>query len=709
MPEHKTLAATGNSVVAEAMRQCHPNVMAAYPITPQTTIVEEFAGFVAKGKTDCEYVTVESEHSAMSACIGASAAGARVMTATSSQGLALMWEELHIAAGMRLPIVMANANRALSAPINIHCDHSDIMGARDTGWVTYFAETAQEAYDNTIMAVRVAEHPDVMLPTMTTLDGFITTHSIDRVSVMDDATVAGFVGEYHPKNALLDIESPVLHGAFAGLGGPFFEFKKQQRVAMENARQVIKDVAAEYSALSGRPFDVVETWGMEDAEVAVVVIGSTAGNVRHVARDLRAKGQKVGVVKIRVWRPFPYAELAAALKGLKAVAVLDRAESFGAEGGPARGLDLDAPLGRGLDRQRAVHHAVDAALDRVQQAHARMGAILSTSKFVRQAIQVATMALGVYLVIHDNLSPGIMIAATILLGRALAPVESLIGSWNGLVAARSAFERLARLFPDLFDETRRQPLPAPEGRIQIERAYLAGPSQNHPILRQVDLDLPAGKSLAILGPSGSGKSSLARLIVGIWQPTSGHVRIDGAELGHWDRSSLGRHLGYLPQDVELFPGTVAENIGRFDTTDAGAILAAAKAAHAYELILRLPEGFDTRLGEDGIQLSAGQAQRIGLARALYGKPRIVVLDEPNANLDAEGEQALLMALHSCKLEGTTLIMITHKPSLVTTMDYLLVMREGRVEVLGPRDEVLAKLAGQPPSQVAAIVRTGTGP
>ena len=349
------------------------------------------------------------------------------------------------------------------------------------------------------------------------------------------------------------------------------------------------------------------------------------------------------------------------------------------------------------------------ALDRVQQAHARMGAILSTSKFVRQAIQVATMALGVYLVIHDNLSPGIMIAATILLGRALAPVESLIGSWNGLVAARSAFERLARLFPDLFDETRRQPLPAPEGRIQIERAYLAGPSQNHPILRQVDLDLPAGKSLAILGPSGSGKSSLARLIVGIWQPTSGHVRIDGAELGHWDRSSLGRHLGYLPQDVELFPGTVAENIGRFDTTDAGAILAAAKAAHAYELILRLPEGFDTRLGEDGIQLSAGQAQRIGLARALYGKPRIVVLDEPNANLDAEGEQALLMALHSCKLEGTTLIMITHKPSLVTTMDYLLVMREGRVEVLGPRDEVLAKLAGQPPSQVAAIVRTGTGP
>ncbi|MRR10947.1 pyruvate ferredoxin oxidoreductase [bacterium] len=334
MPTHKTLAATGNTVVAEAMRQCKPDVMAAYPITPQTTIVEEFAGFVAKGRVHTEYVTVESEHSAMSACVGASAAGARVMTATSSQGLALMWEELHIASGMRLPIVMANANRALSAPINIHCDHSDIMGARDTGWVTYFAETAQEAYDNTIMAVRVAEHPDVMLPVMSTLDGFITTHSIDRVSVMDDETVAGFVGDYVPQNALLDQENPVAHGTFSGLGGPFFEFKKQQRDAIENARTVIKEIGAEYSALSGRPFDVIETWNMEDAEVAVVVIGSTAGNVRYVARQLRADGKKVGIVKIRVWRPFPYAEIAAVLKNVKAVAVMDRAESFGAEGGP---------------------------------------------------------------------------------------------------------------------------------------------------------------------------------------------------------------------------------------------------------------------------------------------------------------------------------------------------------------------------------------
>ena len=334
MATQKTLAVTGNVLVADAMRQCAPDMMAAYPITPQTTIVEEFAKYVANGRVHTEYVTVESEHSAMSACIGASAAGARVMTATSSQGLALMWEELHIAAGMRLPIVMANANRALSAPINIHCDHSDIMGARDTGWIILFAETAQEAYDNTIIAVRVAEHPDVLLPVMSCLDGFITTHSIDRAQVMDDETVAAFVGEYQPTYSLLDVANPVTHGSFAGLGGPYFEFKKSQRQAIERSRGIVKDVGAEWSQVCGRPFGVIEGWGMEDAEIAIVVIGSTAGNARHVARALRADGVKAGVVKVRCFRPFPYAELAEALKGVKAVAVMDRSESFGAEGGP---------------------------------------------------------------------------------------------------------------------------------------------------------------------------------------------------------------------------------------------------------------------------------------------------------------------------------------------------------------------------------------
>jgi len=332
--EQKTVATTGNIMVAEAFRQCAPDVVPAYPITPQTTIVEEFAKYVAQGRVHTEYVTVESEHSAMSACVGASAAGARVMTATSSQGLALMWEELHIAAGMRLPIVMANANRALSAPINIHCDHSDVMGARDTGWIIYFAETAQEAYDNTLMAVRVAEHPDVLLPAMSTLDGFITTHSIDRAMLFSDEDAAKFVGEYKPEDALLDTDNPTSHGNFAGLGGTYFEFKKAQRNAIDRSMEVIKNIGAEFAELSGRPFDVVEGWGMEDADIAIIALGSTAGNARHVARELRAAGVKAGVLKIRVFRPFPFTEIAEALQGVKAVAVLDRAESFGAEGGP---------------------------------------------------------------------------------------------------------------------------------------------------------------------------------------------------------------------------------------------------------------------------------------------------------------------------------------------------------------------------------------
>lgn len=334
MVTHKTVATTGNSLVAEALRQVKPDVVAAYPITPQTTIVEEFARFVANGLTDAEYVTAESEHSAMSACVGASAAGARVVTATCGPGLALMWELLHIASGMRLPIVMVNTNRALSAPINIHCDHSDVMGARDAGWVLLFAETAQEAYDNTIMAVRIAEDPRVLLPVMSCMDGFITTHSIDRADIMDDESVAAFVGEYAPRYALLDDAHPVSHGNFAGLNGPYFAFKKQQRLAMNAAMSVVKEVGSEFSALSGRSFGVVEGWGMEDADVAVVVMGSTAGNARHVARELREQGTRAGVLKIRCFRPFPATEIRDALKGVKAVAVLDRADSFGAECGP---------------------------------------------------------------------------------------------------------------------------------------------------------------------------------------------------------------------------------------------------------------------------------------------------------------------------------------------------------------------------------------
>ncbi len=335
MAEVKVISSTGNAMVSQAYRQAEPDVVAAYPITPQTTIIEGFAKFVANGQVRTEFVTVESEHSAMSACVGASVAGARVATATSSQGLAYMWEELYIAAGMRLPIVLANANRALSAPINIHGDHSDIMGARDAGWIILMAEDAQEAYDNTLMAFRIAEDPRIQNPVITSLDGFITTHAMERCELLDDESVKGFVGSYtaapHP---LLDTSNPVAHGMFANLGGTYMELKKSQRELMQTAPAVIQEIGNEWEKVCGRAYSPIDTFGMEDAEYAIVVIGSSAGNARHVARDLRAKGHKVGVVRVRLYRPFPSNEIAEALKNCKAVAVLDRAEALGAPYGP---------------------------------------------------------------------------------------------------------------------------------------------------------------------------------------------------------------------------------------------------------------------------------------------------------------------------------------------------------------------------------------
>ncbi|MCL2324562.1 MAG: pyruvate ferredoxin oxidoreductase [Actinomycetia bacterium] len=338
--EQRTIAATGNGIVAEAYRQIEPDVICAYPITPQTTIVEEFAKFVAAGKVTTEFVTVESEHSSMSACIGSSSAGARTFTATSSQGLALMYEELFVASGLRLPIVMVNANRALSAPINIHGDHSDVMGARDTGWVILFAESAQEAYDQTIIAPRIAEAN--LLPVMPTLDGFITTHAIARAQVVDDAVVKDFVGTWKPEHALLDRE-PIMVGGFANLGNTYMKIKAAQRVAADGALASIKTIADEWAAITGRPYDHVEGYGLEDADLVIVILGSAAGNARTVARDLRASGRKVGIVKLRTYRPFPTAELAAALSRAKAVAIMDRSDSFGSFAGPLA-LDTMAAL-----------------------------------------------------------------------------------------------------------------------------------------------------------------------------------------------------------------------------------------------------------------------------------------------------------------------------------------------------------------------------
>ncbi len=327
-------SATGNQMVANALRQVDPDVMPAYPITPQTTIVETYAKFVADGVVNTEFVPVESEHSAMSAAIGASAAGSRVATATSSQGLAFMWEELPIAAGMRLPIVLANANRTISAPINIHCDHSDIMGVRDAGWIMFFAETAQEAYDNTVIAFKVAEDSNVLLPVITALDGFTTTHAMERCVLEEDQTVKDYVGEYVPKYPLLDTKNPVSQGNYANIGNMYMRTKMAHRRAIENAAPIIEKHGKEWASIVGRNFDLVDAWGCEDADYVIVTLGSNAGNARHAARLLREKGIAAGVARPRVFRPFPGEQLAKACSHAKAVAVLDRSDSMGACEGP---------------------------------------------------------------------------------------------------------------------------------------------------------------------------------------------------------------------------------------------------------------------------------------------------------------------------------------------------------------------------------------
>ncbi len=328
-----TVAMTGNIAVANAMRQINPDVCAAYPITPSTEVMQQFASFVADGEVDTELVAVDSEHSAMSACIGASAAGGRVMTATSANGLALMWEMLYIAAGNRLPIVMTTVNRALSAPINIHCDHSDAMGARDSGWIQLWSENAQEAYDNLIQAVRIAERREVRLPVMVCLDGFIISHSIERMELLDDMQVRNFIGPVKLHYPLLDVDNPVTYGPL-DLQDYYMEHKRQQADAMQLAKPVILEVGQEFGKTFGRSYGFFEEYKLKDAELVVVALGSSVGTVKTVVDSLRQQGIAAGVLKLRSFRPFPAKELAAALKSAKAIAVLDRADSFGAYGGP---------------------------------------------------------------------------------------------------------------------------------------------------------------------------------------------------------------------------------------------------------------------------------------------------------------------------------------------------------------------------------------
>ena len=323
---------SGNEAAATAMKQINPDVVAAFPITPSTEIPQYFSTFVANGAVDTEFVAVESEHSAMSACIGAEAAGARAMTATSANGLSLMWEMIYIASSLRLPIVLSLVNRAVSGPLNIHNDHSDAMGVRDAGWIMLFSENNQEAYDNTLMAHRIAENEKVMLPLMVCQDGFITSHSIENIELVEDEKVKEFVGEYHPKHYLLNQDEPIAVGPL-DVQSYLFEHKAQQAEAMKNAKQVILDVAKDFEKMTGRKYGLFEEYKMEDAEVAIICMNSTAGTTKAVVNKLREQGQKVGLLKLRVYRPFPVDEIAEALSHLKAVAILDKADSLNAAGG----------------------------------------------------------------------------------------------------------------------------------------------------------------------------------------------------------------------------------------------------------------------------------------------------------------------------------------------------------------------------------------
>lgn len=324
---------SGNEAIAIAMRQINPDVMPAFPITPSTEIPQYFSQFVANGQVDTEFIPVESEHSAMSAAIGAEAAGARTFSATSSCGLALMFEMLYVAASSRLPITLACVNRALSGPININADHSDSMGARDAGWIQIYSETNQEAYDNFIQAVTIGEDPDVQLPVMVCQDGFITSHAVENIELLDDKTVKDFVGEYAPEDYLLNAARPIAHGPY-DIEKYYMEHKRLQAQGMINAKEVILKAAEKFEKISGRKYGLFEEYKLDDAQVAIVVLSSTAGTAKEAVDELRAAGKKVGVLKLRVFRPFPMEELADALKHIDMVAVMDKSEGFSACGGP---------------------------------------------------------------------------------------------------------------------------------------------------------------------------------------------------------------------------------------------------------------------------------------------------------------------------------------------------------------------------------------
>ncbi|MDU6373601.1 MAG: ATP-binding cassette domain-containing protein, partial [Bradyrhizobium sp.] len=353
-----------------------------------------------------------------------------------------------------------------------------------------------------------------------------------------------------------------------------------------------------------------------------------------------------------------------------------------------RGLGMgDIVMDRWSCRQSAMVDAHSTLVERGAAMH-------SITKFARMAVQTSLLCIGAWLAIEQQISPGAMMATSIIMGRALAPVEQVVGQWKRIIAFRSAYRRLEELFQALPVTAAPTALPAPRGDIDVENAVVWPPAAGRPSVKGVSFSLKAGESLAIVGASASGKSSMARAMAGVWPLREGVIRIDGAAYSQWDQNRLGKHIGYLPQDIELFSGTVADNIARLAKVDEAAVVAAAKAAGAHEVILRLPNGYDTPIGEGGVALSGGMRQRVGLARALYGDPRLLILDEPNSNLDEDGERALAHAMAQAKAAGRTVIVVTHRPQLLAHVDRIMVMSFGKSLAFGERDEVIARMRGQ---------------
>ena len=373
---------SGNEAIAFAMNQTNPDVFAMFPITPATEIPQYFAQYVANGEVNTEFVPVESEHSSMSACIGAEAAGARSVTATSSCGLALMYEMMYVAASSRLPITLACVNRALSGPININNDHSDAMGVRDCGWLMLFAETNQEAYDNYLQAMRIAEA--VSLPIMICQDGFITSHAIENIELVETEKVKEFVGEYKPQHFLLNKDEPMAVGAYA-TPVYYMEAKRQQAQAMMDAKEVIKKVGAEFAAMTGREYGLIEKYMMDDAEEAIIIIGSSAGTAKEAIQNLRAQGKKVGLIKIRSFRPFPAEDIAEALKNVNAFAAMDKDDSFNAHCGPIFAETAAALYAAGISAPKGINYIYglggrDVRVESIEHVFAELEKVAATGE-----------------------------------------------------------------------------------------------------------------------------------------------------------------------------------------------------------------------------------------------------------------------------------------------------------------------------------------